>query len=80
MKIELIKETKINGVIYYYTNVNDTYLEGSLKLDLEAAMAIYEETKTGLIEPKIEVLAKCIIDADTKRDGHSNNQSFELLA
>jgi len=80
MKIELIKETKQNGVIYYYTNVDGKYLEGSLKLDLEAAIAIYEQTKNGLIEPKIEVLAQCDIDANTQTNGHSDNQPSETLA
>lgn len=49
MKIEFIKETKIDGSLLYYTKVNGCYVDGTLEFDLEKAKQRYNhiiETKS----------------------------------
>ena len=41
MKIEFVKETKINGEAMYYTRVNGCYADKSLTFDLNESKAIY---------------------------------------
>jgi hypothetical protein len=42
MKIELVKETKANGEVIYFTNVDGKYVNDSLTLNEEKAREIYE--------------------------------------
>jgi hypothetical protein len=42
MKIELVKETKVNGSVIYFTNVDDKYVNDSLTLNEEKAKVIYD--------------------------------------
>ena len=42
MKIEFIKETKIDGKVFYFTNVDGTFLNGSLSYDKEKAYHMYQ--------------------------------------
>ena len=37
MKIEFVKVTKIDGTIYYYTAVNEKFIDGTLELDEQKA-------------------------------------------
>ena len=41
MKIEFIKETKVDGDILYYTRVNNSFVDKSLSFDYDKAKAIY---------------------------------------
>lgn len=42
MKIEFVKETRINGDVTYYTKVDDRYVTDSLSITEEKAKAIYD--------------------------------------
>jgi predicted transcriptional regulator len=42
MKIELVKETKVNGEVIYFTNVDSKYVNDSLTLNEEKAKVIYD--------------------------------------
>lgn len=42
MKIEFIKEFKVDGDIAYFTNVNGSYVSSSLSYDKEQAYATYQ--------------------------------------
>ena len=42
MKIEFIRESKLNGDIVYSTNVDGRYITGSLSHDKEQAYAAYQ--------------------------------------
>jgi hypothetical protein len=42
MKIEFIKESKVNGDVFYFTNVNDQFADKSLSYDKEKAYDMYQ--------------------------------------
>jgi hypothetical protein len=42
MKIEFIKESKVNGDVFYFTNVNGKFADKSLSYDKEQAYTIYQ--------------------------------------
>jgi len=42
MKIEFIQESKINGDVFYFTNVNGSFADKSLSYDKEQAYAVYQ--------------------------------------
>jgi hypothetical protein len=42
MKIEFIKETKVNGSSFYYTKVDDRFINDSLSFKQEEAKVIYD--------------------------------------
>ena len=42
MKIEFIQESKANGDVIYFTNVNGNFASNSLSYDKEQAYAIYQ--------------------------------------
>lgn len=42
MKIEFIKETKIDGKVFYYTKVEGRFIDGSLSFKQEDAKVIYD--------------------------------------
>ena len=41
MKIELVKETKIDGESFYFTQVNNQFVDKSLSFDYDTAKAMY---------------------------------------
>lgn len=45
MKIEFIKEEKINGECYWYTTINGKYVDSSLKSDEKAAYNLFKKVK-----------------------------------
>lgn len=42
MKIEFIQESKVNGDVFYFTNVNGSFADKSLSYDKEQAYAVYQ--------------------------------------
>jgi hypothetical protein len=42
MKIEFIQESKVNGDIVYFTNIDGRYVTDSLSLDKKQAYAAYQ--------------------------------------
>ncbi len=42
MKIEFIQESKANGDVFYFTNVNGNFADKSLSYNKEQAYAIYQ--------------------------------------
>ena len=42
MKIEFIKETKVNGEAFYFTKVHGRFVDGSLSYDYDKAKIIYD--------------------------------------
>ena len=42
MKIEFIKETKVNGDTFYFTRVDGKYIDNSLSLDNDKAKIMYD--------------------------------------
>jgi hypothetical protein len=42
MKIEFIQESKANGDVFYFTNVNGSFADKSLSYDKEKAYAVYQ--------------------------------------
>ena len=57
MKIEFIKEVKLNGDVSYYTKVDGSYAETSLSLNEKEALVKYELIKKAKgAEPIIEVI------------------------
>ena len=42
MKIEFIQESKVNGDVFYFTNVNGMFADKSLSYDKEQAYTIYQ--------------------------------------
>ena len=42
MKIEFIQESKANGDVIYFTNVNGSFADKSLSYDKEKAYAVYQ--------------------------------------
>ena len=45
MKIEFIKETKMDGGVIYYTKVDDRYISDSLSLKENEARELFERIK-----------------------------------
>lgn len=41
MKIQLIKEVKLNGDVQYFTEIDGKYLDNSLSFDMEKAKEYY---------------------------------------
>ena len=63
MKIEFVKEEKINGDIIYYTTADGKYVDGSLGLDETKAKAHFDFiVKTNSIFPAKTVIAEATID------------------
>ena len=62
-KIEFIKETQIDGHVYYYTQVNGTVAAGSCKMDESKARELYNNIVKNEGEPAVEVLETIEIDA-----------------
>lgn len=56
VKLQLVKETKYDGNVFYYVTMNGVYVSGSTSTTKEAAQALYERLKLVSAEPKIEVL------------------------
>ena len=46
MKIEFIQESKVNGDVFYFTNVNGSFADKSLSYDKEQAYTIYQNIVT----------------------------------
>ena len=42
MKIEFVKETKVNGESFYFTRVNDRFIDGSLSFDIDKSKTIFD--------------------------------------
>jgi hypothetical protein len=42
MKIEFIKETKVNGESFYFTRVNNRFIDGSLSFDIDKSKIIFD--------------------------------------
>lgn len=42
MKIEFVKETKVNGSTLYYTKINGMFADGSLTFKQDEAKTIYD--------------------------------------
>ena len=59
MKIEFVKETKIDGSVIYYTNVNGYYVSNTLAHNEEQAKNIYNV----IIENKGEYKNTTILDS-----------------
>jgi hypothetical protein len=65
MKIEFIKETKVNGDVFYFTNVDGKFADKSLSYDKEKAYHMYQN----IVKNKgkyiaIEVMESVEIDND----------------
>lgn len=56
MKIEFIKETKLDGDIFYYTQVDGKYINKSMELNRDKGYQIFERIKANGIKPAIEIL------------------------
>ena len=42
MKIDFIKETKVDGSTFYFTRVNGQFIDGSLSFNNDKAKAMYD--------------------------------------
>jgi len=63
MKIEFIKEQKLNGDIIYYTNANGRYVDSSLSSDETKAKDIFDFiVKANNLFPTKTVIAEATID------------------
>jgi hypothetical protein len=59
MKIELIKETKIDGKVMYFTQVDGSYKSDSLSHDMDKAKLIYNN----IIENKGKIDFKEVLES-----------------
>lgn len=59
MKIELIKETKIDGKVIYFTQVDGNYVSDSLSYDIDKAKLIYNN----IIENKGKINFKEVLES-----------------
>jgi hypothetical protein len=59
MKIELIKETKIDGKVIYFIQVDDSYVSDSLSYDIDKAKLIYNN----IIENKGKINFKEVLES-----------------
>jgi hypothetical protein len=59
MKIEFIKETKIDGRLIYFTQVNGSYVSDSLLHDIDKAKLIYNN----IIENKGKIDFKEVLES-----------------
>ena len=80
MKLEFVKETKADGTVYYYTLMNGTYVNDSIKMDEDRARKVYDRLKNGVVESKVEVLESYQDLNDSKGNGRTDIQSSEILA
>ena len=63
MKIEFVKEEKINGDVRYYTEADGRYVEGSLEFNEEKARKHFDFiVKTNNLFPSKTVIAEATID------------------
>lgn len=63
MKIEFIKETRLNGDVIYYTNADGYYVDGSLELVETKAKERFDFiVKTNSLSPVKTIIAEAIID------------------
>jgi hypothetical protein len=56
MRVEFIKETKLDGKVLYYTKVNDKFIDGSLELDEQKAYDKFNFIKLTGGKEQIEVI------------------------
>jgi hypothetical protein len=69
MKIEFIKETKMDGELVYYTRVDGYYANNSLSLNENKARGLFERIKKEgryALEPKEEVIELIEIENEKK--------------
>ena len=59
MKVELIKETKIDGKVIYFTQVDSNYVSDSLSYDIDKAKLIYNN----IIENKGKIDFKEVLES-----------------
>jgi uncharacterized membrane protein len=59
MKIEFVKETKIDGKVMYFTQVNGNYISDSLSYDIDKAKLIYDN----IIENKGKINFKEVLES-----------------
>ena len=59
MKIEFVKETKIDGKVMYFTQVNGNYISDSLSYDIDKAKLIYNN----IIENKGKINFKEVLES-----------------
>lgn len=62
-KIEFVRETQIDGNVYYYTLVNKIVVSGSCKMDEGKARELYNNIVNKEGNPGVEVLETTEIDA-----------------
>ena len=63
MKIEFIKEEKLNGDIFYYTNADGRFVENSLSYDEEKAKGMFDFiVRTNSLFSTKTVVAEATID------------------
>lgn len=63
-KIEFIKDTRMNGDVFYFTNVDGRFADGSLSMSEETARERYNLIiKNKGVFPVLEVLETIEIDA-----------------
>jgi len=67
MKIEFIQQSKLNGDIVYFTNVDGGYVNGSLSYDKEQAYTAYQRVIANKGKYALtQVLESIEIDAEVK--------------
>ena len=59
MKIEFVKETKIDGKVLYFTHVDGSYISDSLSYDIDKAKLIYDN----IIENKGKINFKEVLES-----------------
>jgi hypothetical protein len=70
MKIELIKETKLEGELVYYTKVDDRYISNSLSYRENEARELFERIKKDgplALEAKREIIDSIEIKSNEEK-------------
>lgn len=62
MKVDFIKEEKLNGDVFYYTNIDNCFIDNSLSMDSEKAMLIHEKILSGTFKHTITVVRTSTIE------------------
>lgn len=61
MKVDFIKETKNDGGVIYYTNIDGNYANNSLSHDSVKAIEIYESIISGKAKSETTIIRTTII-------------------
>lgn len=76
MKVDFVKETKNDGGVMYYTNIDGVYANNSLSHDSEKAIEIYESIISGKAKSETTIIRTTIIGNESYKTTITGNADY----